>query len=120
MRVPALLALPLLLVALVVALGYGAIMRIRGAAKPRDLSRREVVSALSNALDLDDSKNHDEFDLFLAQPIDDPYFESIRQECLAVAKNDSKAEPGHDFGPNTESWLRDKLAELQQKEQVRA
>jgi hypothetical protein len=121
MRVPVLLALPLLLVALAVALGYGVFTRIRGGPKPRHFSHRQVVSALSNALDLDDSNNHDEFDYFLDQPIDDPYFESIRQECLAVAKGDLKERlPGRDLGPHTEKWLRNKLAELQQNVQVRA
>jgi hypothetical protein len=120
MRIPVLVALPLLLVALLAALACGVFSKLRGGPRPRQFSHRQVVSALSNALDLDDSKNHDEFDFFLGQQIEDPYFESMRQECLAVAKDDLKPTAGRDFGPNTEKWLRQKLAELQHRERVTA
>jgi hypothetical protein len=105
----------LLVVALVLAVGYILFSILRGRPAPRPLSQHQVVSALSNALDLDDSGNHDEFDLFLGRSIADPSLESLRKECLAVISSDSKPAPGRDLGPNAEKWIRQKLVELQQQ-----
>jgi hypothetical protein len=82
---------------------------------PRHLTRQQVAAALANVLDLDNSGTHDEFDLFLGRPVADAALESIRQECLAVIRTDSRPERGHDLGPNAEQWIRQKLAELQQQ-----
>jgi hypothetical protein len=77
------------------------------------MSREQVAAALANALDLDSAGIHDEFDLFLGRQIVDPYLESLRKECLAVIRSDSKPAPGRDLGPNAELWARRKLADLQ-------
>lgn len=44
-------------------------------------AREDVQSAVENCLGLHGT-DHDEWDLFLASPIDDPYLESIRQRCI--------------------------------------
>ena len=77
-----------------------------GTSRPRALSQQQVVSALANALDLDGTGTHDEFDLFVARPISDPHFESLRAEILAIAQTDGQPIPGRDFGPKAEAWLR--------------
>jgi hypothetical protein len=79
------------------------------------LTRRDVESALANVLDLDGSGTHDAFDLFLASPIDEPYLESIRQECIAVLKQNrhQKPAPGRDLCEADEQWVREKLRGLQ-------
>ncbi len=79
----------------------------------KHMTRQQVAAALANVLDLDDVGTHDAFDLFLGTPIDDPYLESIRTECLEVIRNDSKPVRGKDLGPSAERWARDKLVELQ-------
>jgi hypothetical protein len=43
----------------------------------------DVQSAIKNCLDLH-GIDHDEWDLFLGFPIDDPYLESVRQRCIRV------------------------------------
>jgi len=73
--------------------------------KPRNWTRQRVAAALANALDLDDSGYHDEFDLFLDAPLADSSLESLRLEILAIVQNEERL-PGCDFGPNAEAWLR--------------
>jgi len=82
--------------------------------RSKHMTREQVAAALANVLDLDDTGTHDAFDLFLGTPIDDPYLESIRMECLEVIRNDSKPAKGKDLGPGAERWARDKLGELQE------
>jgi hypothetical protein len=106
---------PLLVTALVLVVGFMVFALLRGRPDPRRFSHQQVVSALANGIDLDDSGNHDEFDYFLGRPIADAYFESLRKECLAVVSSDSKPAPGRDLDPNTETWIRQKLAELEQR-----
>src|SRR3954464_15186002 len=55
------------------------------------LAREEVQSAVENCLGRH-GETHDEWDLFLAWPIDDPYLESVRQRCLQ-AWNEHGPEP---------------------------
>jgi hypothetical protein len=47
----------------------------------------DVQSAVENCLGLH-GIDHDEWDLFVAWPIDDPYLESIRQRCIRVWDED--------------------------------
>jgi hypothetical protein len=47
----------------------------------------DVQSAVENCLDLH-GIDHDEWDLFLGFPIDDPYLESVRQRCIRVWDED--------------------------------
>jgi hypothetical protein len=105
----------LLPIALLLGGAYLLFALFRGPPAPRRLTIRQAIAAFENALDLDDSGNHDEFDLFLARPIADPYLESLRKECLAVASSDSKPAPGRDWGPKSEHWIREKLIELRQQ-----
>lgn len=72
----------------------------------------DVVAAIANVLDLDDAGCHDEWDLFLAWPIGDPYIESIRRRCLAIAGQHSGREPGMDIGPDGAAELLSILEEL--------
>ena len=103
----------MLIIALIVAaallLAIAAFVRTR---KPCDISSREVAAALANALDLDGSGNHDEFDLFLGRPISDPHLESLRVEIIEIATSEGQPIPGRDFGPLAEAWLRRVHAEL--------
>jgi len=82
--------------------------------KPRNWSRQRVVGAIANALDLDDSGYHDEFDLFLDRPLSDPSLESLRMEILAIVQREEPL-PGRDFGPNADAWLRQTYASLTQR-----
>ena len=52
----------------------------------------DVQSALENCLDLH-GDDHDEWDLFLGFPIDDPYLESVRQRCIRTWDQDDVSEP---------------------------
>jgi hypothetical protein len=57
---------------------------------------KDVEAALIEVLS-PDSPTHDTFDLFLAWPIDDPYLESVRQECLRIIGKTDPAPPGQDL-----------------------
>jgi hypothetical protein len=46
-------------------------------------TREDVQSAIENVLGLHGDL-HDEWDLFMARPIDDLYLESVRQRCLRI------------------------------------
>ena len=81
-------------------------------ARPRDLTRQDVIAALMNALGLDGADLHDEFDMFLARPIRDPYLESLRTEILALAQSEGQPIRGRDFGPKAEEGLRRTLLHL--------
>jgi hypothetical protein len=50
-------------------------------------TREDVQSAVENCLD-QHGTDHDEWDLFLGFPIDDPYLESVRQRCIRVWDED--------------------------------
>jgi hypothetical protein len=72
----------------------------------------DVQSAVENCLDLHDALDHDEWDLFLAWPIDDRYLESVRQRCIRVWDED---------GPEpVEPRLRRTLEEILQELRTRA
>jgi hypothetical protein len=68
----------------------------------------DVQSAVENCLDLH-GDDHDEWDLFLGWPIDDPYLESVRQRCIQIRD----AEP-------VEARLRQELEEILQELRTRA
>ena len=82
-------------------------------AKPKRLTKQDLVNALRNSLDLDGSGTHDACDLFLTRPIEDPVLEVIRKECLAVCLADLPSPRGRDLGAMSETWIRRKLNELQ-------
>lgn len=44
-----------------------------------------------------DSPTHDNFDLFLSWPIDDPRLESARLQCLRIIQETDPAPPGQDL-----------------------
>jgi hypothetical protein len=50
-------------------------------------TREDAQSAVENCLD-PHGIDHDEWDLFLGFPVDDPYLESIRQRCIRVWDED--------------------------------
>jgi len=66
-------------------------------------TRSDVEEALKEFVS-PTSADHDQWDLFLGWPIDDPYLESIRQRCQAFA--------GHDADPAAKDHVRAILAEL--------
>lgn len=72
-------------------------------------ARDDVIAAIENVLGPD---MHDEWDLFLAWPIDDPYLESVRQRCIAIDAAHSGTERGKDIGSEGEKRLREILVEL--------
>jgi hypothetical protein len=57
---------------------------------------KDVEAALVEVL-APDAETHDAFDLFLAWPIDDPYLESVRQQCLRIVRETDPAPPGQDL-----------------------
>jgi hypothetical protein len=72
---------------------------------------QDVRSAVENCLDLDGT-DHDEWDLFLGFPIDDPYLESVRQRCIRIWDED---------GPEpVETRFRRELEEILQELRTRA
>ena len=58
--------------------------------------REEVVAALEEIVS-ESSKGHDEWDLFLGWPIDDPYYESVRQRCLKIVEECPPQHPKEDI-----------------------
>ncbi len=100
-----------IIVALVVVAAVGIfIWANRGTQKRHAaFTKTDVVAAIENALSGD---YHDEWDLFLAWPISDPSLESVRQRCLAIAREYSGIEKGKDIATDGEAKLREILAEL--------
>lgn len=72
----------------------------------------DVQSAVENCLDLH-GDDHDEWDLFLGWPIDDPYLESVRQRCIRIWDQDDVPEP-------VGGRLRQELEEILQELRIRA
>lgn len=72
----------------------------------------DVQSAIENCLDLH-GDDHDEWDLFLGFPIDDPYLESVRQRCIRIWDQDDVSEP-------VEGRLRQELEQTLQELRKRA
>ena len=79
--------------------------RMHTAFRPSD-----VESALQCVLD-DSQCCHDEFDLFLTWPIDDPYLEAIRERCHRILRTCAK--PGEDISEDGKEQIRAILRELQ-------
>jgi hypothetical protein len=73
----------------------------------------EVESALQCVLD--DTQCHDDFDLFLAWPIDDPYLESIRKDCHEIIRTSAPAGSGEDISENGKDRIRAILRELRDR-----
>ena len=78
----------------------------------KEMTRSQVVAAIANALDMDGSGYHDEFDLFVSRPLSDPYLESLRLEILSLCTSEGQPIPGRDFGPLAEAWLQRTHSEL--------
>jgi hypothetical protein len=74
-------------------------------------TKDDVVGAIQNVLSTTD-KSYDRWDLFLAWPIRDGELESIRQQCLMIAKDYTYKEPGKDIASAGEQKLRVILEEL--------
>jgi hypothetical protein len=90
------------------ALANRATRRVHAAFGPK-----QVESALRCALD--DSGYHDEFDLFLAWPIDDPYLESIRRRCHEIIRISGPARAGDDVSQEGKDRIREILRELRER-----
>jgi hypothetical protein len=74
---------------------------------------KDVDDALSELL-APDAQTHDTWDLFLAWPIDDPYLESIRQECLRICR-ECPPVPGKDINEEGERRVAALLMELRRR-----
>ena len=72
-------------------------------------AKEDVISAIENVLS---NGRHDQWDLFLAWPIDDSYLEGVRHQCLAISSEHSEAEKGKDIATAGETKLRVILNEL--------
>jgi len=88
------------------ALANRATRRIHAAFGPKD-----VEAALKCVLD--DAQYHDDFDLFLTWPIDDPYFESIRKRCHEILRTCAPAKRGEDISEDGKERIRGILRDLQ-------
>jgi len=77
------------------------------------LGRAEVRSALESVLD--DTQSHDAFDLFLAWPIDNPYLESIREQCHEIVRNLTPPRRGEDISENGKDQIRALLRDLRER-----
>jgi hypothetical protein len=74
---------------------------------------RDVESALAEVLD-PQARDHDTWDLFLAWPINDPYLESIRQECQRIFR-ECPGGPGKGISDDGEQRVAALLAELRRR-----
>jgi hypothetical protein len=72
-------------------------------------TKDDVVKAIENVFA---NELHDEWDLFLAWPINDPYLESVRQKCLLIFKEHQGKEKGKDIETTGEAKLQLILEEL--------
>jgi hypothetical protein len=76
-------------------------------------TKSDVIAAIENVVwGYDD---HDEWDLFLAWPIGDPYLESVRQRCLAISSEYSGIEQGKDIATKGETILLEILDEIESR-----
>ena len=96
-------------IAVFFVLANRATRRNHAAFKPSD-----VESALQCVLD-DSQCCHDEFDLFLTWPIDDPYLEAIRRRCQRILGTCASSRLGGDISMDGKDRIRAILHELQQR-----
>jgi hypothetical protein len=73
----------------------------------------DVETALAELLD-SQAHDHDTWDLFLAWPINDPYLESLRLECLRICQ-ECPPVPGKDINEEGEKRVAALLAELRRR-----
>lgn len=57
-------------------------------------THRDVQAVLEDAIGTADY--HDDWDLFLGWPIDDPYLDSVRQRCIQISNQYGGPAPGGD------------------------
>jgi len=74
---------------------------------------QDVETALIELLD-PQTRDHDTWDLFLAWPINDPYLESIRLECLRISR-ECPPVAGKDINEEGEKRVAVLLAELRRR-----
>jgi hypothetical protein len=78
---------------------------------------KDVEAALAELLD-PQAHDHDTWDLFLAWPINDPYLEFIRLECLRICQ-ECPPVPGKDINQEGEKRVAALLAELRRRTDTR-
>src|SRR5688572_6260341 len=76
----------------------------------------DVEIALIEMLD-PHARDHDTWDLFLARPINDPYLESIRQECQKIFQ-ECPGGVGKDISDEGEKRVAALLAELRRRTHI--
>ena len=81
------------------------------------LTPDDVKTALAELLD-PQAHDRDTWDLFLAWPIDDPYLESIRLECLRICQ-ECPPVPGKDINEEGEKRVATLLADLRRRNSPR-
>jgi hypothetical protein len=102
------LMLTLLIIFILVAIGFQFANRETKKIHAK-FNKTDVIQALQNVLT---GETHDEFDLFLGWPIDDPQLEGIRKECLDVLTKYPKTEPGKDISNEAEKWVKSTICKL--------
>ena len=75
-------------------------------------TKSDVIAAIENVVSGD---YHDEWDLFLAWPIGDPYLESVRQRCIAISSEYSGIEQGKNIATKGETILHEILDEIKSR-----
>lgn len=64
--------------------------RIKAKSQHASFDKSDVISALNNLIS-DESTDHDEFDMFISWPINDPYWKAIRQKVIKITSKYSKS-----------------------------
>ena len=72
---------------------------------------KDVEEALVELVS-DDARDHDTWDLFLSRPIDDPYLESVRQQCLAIVRECPRTHDHEDISQEGQVRVKTLLQEL--------
>jgi hypothetical protein len=75
---------------------------------------KDVEDALAELVS-PDAHYHDEWDLFLAWRIDDPYLESIRQQCLEIIRESPPTDPREDISEEGKNRIDALLRELRSR-----
>ena len=109
-----------ILVMTLIGVGVLVAMRLfvrRTSTTHRAFTSDEVEFALEQFLDLTEGSTHDDWDLFLGWPVDDPYLESVRQKCLTIVR-DSGSVPA-EINPQNRDRISEILRELRLRKQLK-
>ena len=83
----------------------------------RAFTSDDVEFALEQFLDLTAGATHDDWDLFLEWPIDDPYLETVRQKCLTIVRDSGSV--AAEINPQNRERISEILGELKLRKQLK-